>query len=272
MSQHDFNIANQTAAALRSDLNNALTALASLSSGATAPSTTFANMLWYDTANNILKMRTEADDGWVNIGYLDQGAGALRILDDTQVTNTSGTQIGLIGGQSTATWQAGTGTLESLVSPANVKSAIDALSKQILAAHETTSWTFTANTWEARQLTTQHNGISGASVASYNVSLPAGTYMFQGWVGATITNKQWLQARIRNTTAGTTIAASALMRLVDGDGDNGNNTAHVTGIVTLASTSDIQLQSYCTAAIGNKASGDYDGGGTQGANLIATRL
>lgn len=131
MSQHDFNIANQTASAFRADLNSALTALASLSSGATAPSTTFANMLWYDTANNILKLRTEANDGWINIGYMDQGAGAFRILDDTQVTNTSGTQTGLIGDQATATWEAGTGTTESLVSPAKVKAAIEALTPTV---------------------------------------------------------------------------------------------------------------------------------------------
>lgn len=127
MSQHDFNIANQTAPSFRTDLNNALQALATLSSGASAPSTTFANMLWYDTTNNILKMRSEADDAWISIGYLDQSVNAFRILDDTQVTNTSGTQTGLLGDQATATWEAGTGTTESLVSPAKVKAAIDAL-------------------------------------------------------------------------------------------------------------------------------------------------
>lgn len=126
MSQHDFNIANQTASAFRADLNNGLAALASLSSGATAPTTTVANMMWYDTTANILKMRSEANDAWISIGYLDQGSGAFRVLDDTQVVNTSGTQTGLIGDQSTATWQAGTSTTQSLVSPANVKAAIDA--------------------------------------------------------------------------------------------------------------------------------------------------
>lgn len=127
MSQHDFDVGNQTAPAFRTDLNNALQALASLSSGATAPSSTFANMLWYDTTNNILKMRAEADDAWINIAYLDQSFDAFRILDDTQVVNTSGTQTGLLGDQSTATWETGTGTTESLVSPAKVKAAIDAL-------------------------------------------------------------------------------------------------------------------------------------------------
>src|SRR6056297_666365 len=127
MSQNDFVIGNQTAPNFRSDLNDALQALASLSSGSTAPSTTYANMPWYDTVNNLLKMRTEADDAWINIAYLDQSANAFRLLDDTQVTNTSGTQTGLLGDQATSAWETGTATTESLVSPAKVKAAIDAL-------------------------------------------------------------------------------------------------------------------------------------------------
>ena len=74
MSQHDFNIANQGFPAFRSDLNSALGALASLSSGTTEPSTTYANQLWYDTTNDLLKMRNEANDAWITIAYLDQTA------------------------------------------------------------------------------------------------------------------------------------------------------------------------------------------------------
>lgn len=126
MSQHDFDIANQGASAARTDINNALQALASTNSGSTAPSATYANQLWYDTGNNILKIRNEADSAWLSIAYIDQTDGA-EILDDTKLVNTSGTQTGLLGGQATSTWQAGTGTTESLVSPAQVKSAIDNL-------------------------------------------------------------------------------------------------------------------------------------------------
>ena len=127
MSQNDFDIADQTASSARADINNALQALASLSSLSTAPTTPYANMLWYDTGTNILKMRNEANSDWINVAYLAQGSSAFRILDDTQVTNTSGTQTGLLGDQATATWEAGSGTTESLVSPAKVKAAIDAL-------------------------------------------------------------------------------------------------------------------------------------------------
>lgn len=74
MSQHDFNIANQGFPAFRSDLNSALAALASLSSGTSEPSSTYANMLWYDTTNDLLKMRNEDDDAWITLAYLDQTA------------------------------------------------------------------------------------------------------------------------------------------------------------------------------------------------------
>jgi hypothetical protein len=124
MAQHDFIIDNQSASSARADINNALQSLASLSSGNTEPSTTYANMLWYETDTNLLKMRDEANADWITIGYFDQSADAFRIVDNTQVVNTSGTQTGLIGGQSTATWQAGTGNIESLISPSQLSDAI----------------------------------------------------------------------------------------------------------------------------------------------------
>jgi len=155
MSQHDFDIANQTSSNARADINNALKALASTSSGTTAPSTTYANMLWYDTSANILKMRAEADDAWINIGYVDQSADAFRILDDTQVVTTAGSQTGLLGDQATGTWQAGTGTTESLVSPAKIKAAIESLSP-------TWGYTSSATTLSSNSSTTFTHGLGAA--------------------------------------------------------------------------------------------------------------
>lgn len=127
MSQHDYFVANQRAVSARSDINNGLQALASNSSGPNAPTTTYANQFWYDTTLNILKMRNEANSAWINVAYLDQSNNLFKVLDNTVVVGTSGTQTGLIGDQSTNVWQSGTGTTPSLVSPANVKSAIIAL-------------------------------------------------------------------------------------------------------------------------------------------------
>lgn len=70
MSQHDFNIANQAGAAFRADLNDALAALVSLSSGATAPTPTFAFQFWADTTTGILKVRNSANTAWVDVGTL----------------------------------------------------------------------------------------------------------------------------------------------------------------------------------------------------------
>jgi hypothetical protein len=80
MSQHDLNIANQGFPAFRADLNDALVALGSTNSGATAPATTYANQLWYDTANNILKIRNEDNDAWISIVTVDQSTDAVTAI------------------------------------------------------------------------------------------------------------------------------------------------------------------------------------------------
>lgn len=70
MSQHDYVLDNQAGAAFRADLNNALGAIVSQNSGATAPATTYAFMTWVDTSvtPNLLKMRNAANSGWITIG------------------------------------------------------------------------------------------------------------------------------------------------------------------------------------------------------------
>jgi len=64
MSQHDMNAANASGATVRGDYNNALVALATLSSGVTAPATTFAYQPWADTTSGLLKQRNAANTGW----------------------------------------------------------------------------------------------------------------------------------------------------------------------------------------------------------------
>lgn len=85
MSQNDLVIANQTFPATRADITSALQALGSTNSGATAPSTTYANMMWYDTTSHILKLRSEANDVWINIGYVDQSSDAFKPVNAVPV-------------------------------------------------------------------------------------------------------------------------------------------------------------------------------------------
>jgi len=76
MSQHDFNIANQGFPSFRTDLNNALVALATTSSGTAAPATTYANQLWYETDTNTLHIRNEANSAWLDLMVIDQTTGS----------------------------------------------------------------------------------------------------------------------------------------------------------------------------------------------------
>jgi len=89
MSQHDFNIENQGFPTFRADLNDGLVALATNSSGATEPSTTRAYQFWYDTTNDILKMRNGDNDGWISLASFDQANDTWDVLYD----NTDSTLV-----------------------------------------------------------------------------------------------------------------------------------------------------------------------------------
>jgi len=70
MSTHDYALDNGSGLAVRTDLNNALLAIVSKNSSATAPSTTYAYMWWADTTTGLLKIRNAANSAWVTVGTL----------------------------------------------------------------------------------------------------------------------------------------------------------------------------------------------------------
>jgi len=70
MSQHDYNIADQTTPNYRQDHNNSLAAIQSLNSGSSAPTNTTPGMLWYDTSNDLVKIRNNDDTGWLPLASL----------------------------------------------------------------------------------------------------------------------------------------------------------------------------------------------------------
>jgi hypothetical protein len=71
VAQHDYSIANGSGAAVRSDLNNALSAIVSQNSGTTEPTTTYAYMRWADTTAGVMKMRNGANNAWITLYQLD---------------------------------------------------------------------------------------------------------------------------------------------------------------------------------------------------------
>jgi hypothetical protein len=83
MPQHDYSIADASGGAFLADLNNALSAIASSNSGATAPLTTYAYQLWADTTAGLLKQRNAANNAWITIGSLGTANLGLASLPTT---------------------------------------------------------------------------------------------------------------------------------------------------------------------------------------------
>ena len=78
MSQHDYVIDNASGATVRADINSALSAIQSLNSGTSAPSSTAAGMLWLDTTGGApyaLKVRDAGNNHWLTLASVtDPGA------------------------------------------------------------------------------------------------------------------------------------------------------------------------------------------------------
>ena len=79
MSQHDFNIANQTFPSFRADLNDALVAAATMSAGASAPTTPYAYQLWFDTTTSTWKVRNSGNTAWISTITTDLATGNVGI-------------------------------------------------------------------------------------------------------------------------------------------------------------------------------------------------
>lgn len=75
MAQHDYIIDNQSAPAARTDINNALAAIRTVNSGATAPASTIADMLWYETDTFTLWKRNAGNTAWVSMGVFNETTG-----------------------------------------------------------------------------------------------------------------------------------------------------------------------------------------------------
>jgi len=103
MAQHDYVIANQGFPAFRSDLNTALSAIVSNNSGATAPSTTYAYQMWYETDTNNWYMRNADNDAWITLATFNQTNDTVNFIDSSTTvagisTSASATVLTLANG------------------------------------------------------------------------------------------------------------------------------------------------------------------------------
>lgn len=98
-----------------------------------------------------------------------------------------------------------------------------------------------SSAWNARDLNTvAANDITGASLASNSVTLPAGTY--KAHITVPSFRSGAVQARLRNVTTGTTVLVGSSAH---SDASAGSNVLSViVGRFTLAATSTLQVQQY----------------------------
>jgi hypothetical protein len=136
----DYNLANQSGAQFRAELNLILAALQSCAYGATAPTTMTAGQIWVDAsgASPIIKVRNALNTGWIALGTLASGGCELagssvagRALIAAATPTAQRTALGLGDGAtaglaSQAQAQAGTDNA-TLMTPLRVAQAISAL-------------------------------------------------------------------------------------------------------------------------------------------------
>ena len=75
----NYEIANSSGLIFRGRVNEVFAAVQSNNSGATEPTGTVAYQLWYDTTNNILKMRNASNAAWIGLFTVDQTNGVWSV-------------------------------------------------------------------------------------------------------------------------------------------------------------------------------------------------
>ena len=110
----------------------------------------------------------------------------------------------------------------------------------------TQAGSFSSGSFVTRVLNTvKTNTISGASLASNQITLPAGTYWCEGSAPGHACGNH--QARLQNTTASTTLITGCTMYAASAS-PGITNRADIAGIFTLSVQSVIELQHRCSSS------------------------
>lgn len=176
MAQDDQSVANADGATVRADINNQLEAIVSLSSGATAPTTTWAYQWWADTTTGTLKQRNAANSAWVSVLALSTGLPINAGLAD--IAGLAVTDGNIIVGDG-ANWVAESG--------ATARASLGAMSDTAVGfrASRSTAQTIANTTITKVQVNTEDQDTDGWYDPATNyrfTPLSAGTYLVLGWV------------------------------------------------------------------------------------------
>jgi hypothetical protein len=107
--------------------------------------------------------------------------------------------------------------------------------------------TFTSGAWRTRDINTAvTNTISGASLGSNQITLPAGTYLIDADIPACYVDSH--KGKLRNVTDNSDVIIGTSSKSPSGGGsllDFDISISRVVGIFTIAATKVFELQNYC---------------------------
>lgn len=149
------------------------------------------------------------------------------------------------GDASRLKWRRPDGTVD-VVGVAGVGGALDLIYVRDQKSSGQAGGAAAAATWNVRTLNTVTvNTISGASLASNRVTLPAGTYRIRARAPAYLVGRHKL--RLRNITAGSTAAVGS-SAYADATTGAAVTDSVLLARITLASTTELELQHFTTSA------------------------
>jgi hypothetical protein len=147
----------------------------------------------------------------------------------------------LTGAPTAPTAPFGTSTTQ-VATTAFVDSALQLMQIQDQKADGVDGGTFTAGGWRKRDLNTVvHNSISGASLSSNDITLPAGTYLIEGFALANVVSTNL--THIRDTSDSSILLVGVTD--ISSTTISSNSLSHIRGKITLGSTTNIELVHRC---------------------------
>lgn len=266
MATHDYSIANASGGAFRSDLNNALSAIASNNSNATDPSTTFAFQWYVDTGDSTLKIRNAANNAYVNVSAVG-GVGTANLglattasptfTGDVTISSTTALRVP-VGTTAQRSGSAANGDIRynSTSSSFEVYAGgawgnIGSGSSAVIAEQQsagTQAGTFTSGAWRTRSLNTEvFDPDSIVSLSSNAFTLQAGTYIIEWMAMAFEVNRH--KTKLRDTTNSADIGIGTSKFAQAGTNNSPNDSTGAARVtITSATTYELQHQAETTAS------------------------
>lgn len=210
---------------------------------------------------------SDTDTGIYRIGANNLGVscGDTKIVDVTtsgvSVTGT-GTFSSTLTASSGFTMSAGTFTV-----PAATLKEINPFAKNLLHVQDqkasgTDGGTFTSGAWRTRTLNTSvTNEITGASLASNQITLPEGTYLIEALVAAGAVQEH--QLRLYNSTDASAVLTGVNARASNASVVTSGNTATLRGRFTIAAQKVLELQHRCNVSQATTGFGHATSWGTE---------